>query len=87
MPSSIASDCSADTTSSLSKWISSVPDNSSLMLGKGACYRVDGSITISNRRSLLFDGNGSTLQARHAESVAIHLGIDNPRTSSFATSR
>ena len=78
MPSSIASDCSADATSSLSKWISSVPDNSSLMLGKGACYRVDGSITISNRRSLLFDGNGSTLQAKtRGERARIHLGIDN----------
>jgi len=65
-------------TAALSKWISSVPDNSTLTLGRGACYRVDGSITISNRRTLLFDGNGSTLEAKtRGTRKRVHVGIDN----------
>jgi len=78
VPPSIASDCSADVTASLSKWISSVPDNSTLRLGGGACYLVEGSIVISNRKRVLFDGNGSTLQAKtKGTRTRIHFGIDN----------
>ena len=78
VPRTIAGDCSSDVTSSLSKWIASVPDNSTLMLDKGACYQIEGSLTITNRRSLLFDGNGATLQAKtRGTRTRIHVGIDN----------
>ena len=78
MPASVASDCSGDVTPALSKWISSVPDNSTLMLGKDACYQVEGSLAITNRRSLLFEGNGATLRATtKGTRTRIHFGIDN----------
>jgi hypothetical protein len=77
-PRTIAANCSSDVTSSLSKWIASVPDNSTLMLGKGACYQIEGSLTIANRRNLLFDGNGATLQAKtRGTRTRVHVGIDN----------
>jgi Right handed beta helix region len=76
VPPSIASDCSSDVSSTLAKWIASVPDNSTLMLGHGACYRVEGSLTIANRRTLLLDGNGATLKATTKGSrTRVHVGI------------
>jgi hypothetical protein len=78
LPASVASDCSGDVTPALSKWISSVPDNSTLMLGKGACYRVDGSLAITNRRNLMLEGNGATLKATtRGTRTRIYFGIDN----------
>jgi hypothetical protein len=78
VPPTIASDCSSDVTSPLSKWIASVPDNSTLMLGHGACYRVEGSLTIANRRSMRFDGNGATLKATtRGTRTRVHVAIDN----------
>jgi hypothetical protein len=78
VPASVASDCSADVTPALSKWISSVPDNSTLTLGKSACYQVDGSLAITNRRNLLLEGNGATLKATtRGTRTRIHFGIDN----------
>jgi hypothetical protein len=52
VPCSIASDCSTDVTAPLAKCVAPVPDNSTLTLGKGACYQVEGSgpaITWSSR--------------------------------------
>ena len=77
VPASVASDCSGDVTPALSKWISSVPDNSTLMLGKGACYQVDGSLAITNRRNLMLEGNGATLRATTKGHERTHFGIDN----------
>jgi Right handed beta helix region len=78
VPASVASDCSGDVTPALSKWISSVPDNSTLMLAKGACYQVDGSLAITNRRNLMLEGNGATLEATtKGTRTRIHFGIDN----------
>jgi Right handed beta helix region len=75
-PRSIASDCSADVTAALTKWITSVPDNSTLRLGERACYRVDGSFTIANRETLLVDGNGATIKATTKGSrIRVHIGI------------
>ena len=62
-PKTIAGDCSVDVTDALASWIASVPDNSTLVLGRNACYRVDGTITVENRNRLLLDGNGATLKA------------------------
>jgi hypothetical protein len=63
VPHSIPPNCSSDVTASLSQWIARVPDNSTLVLDKGACYRVDGTLAIADRRDLLFDGNGATVKA------------------------
>jgi IPT/TIG domain-containing protein len=59
----MARDCSADVTQAITSWIASVPDNSVLDFDSGACYRIEGTIEVTNRNGLVFDGNGSTFRA------------------------
>ncbi len=63
VPPSIADDCSTDVTAQLVTWIASVPDNSTLQFREGACYRIDDSLRIEDRRGLVFEGNGATFKA------------------------
>jgi len=62
-PGSIATDCSVDVTAALLSWIASLPNNSTLQFGAGACYRIDGVLEIINRSGLIFEGNGATFKA------------------------
>jgi hypothetical protein len=62
VPASIAADCSVDVTAALHAWIASVPDSSTLVFGKDACYNIDGGLAIPDRHGLTFDGNGSTFK-------------------------
>jgi hypothetical protein len=61
-PGSIATDCSADVTQALLYWIASVPNNSILSFGHNACYRIDGTLTLSSRSGLALEGNGATFK-------------------------
>ena len=61
-PASIASDCSHDVTDELMAWIASVPDNSTLRFAADGCYRVDGTIVVSQRAGLTFEGNHATFR-------------------------
>ena len=63
VPSTIPSDCSTDVTKALTKWIESVSDGSTLEFAKNGCYRLDGSLMVTDRSGLTFDGNGATLKA------------------------
>lgn len=63
IPPSIAGDYSRDVTEEINEWIASVPDHSTLVFGRGACYRIDGSILVEDRHGLTFDGNGATFAA------------------------
>jgi hypothetical protein len=60
VPPAIARDCSEDVTSSLLSWIATVPDFSTLSFGAGDCYRVEGTLQLSGREGLRFEGNGAT---------------------------
>jgi len=62
VPASVAADCSKDVTAALLAWIESVPDGSVLLFGRSACYRVDGTITLTNRHDLTIEGAGATFQ-------------------------
>lgn len=62
VPLSIVADCSVDVTGELQKWIASVPDTSTLVFGKQACYNVDAGLVVTDRRALTIDGNGSTFR-------------------------
>jgi hypothetical protein len=63
IPATIASDCSVDVTRPILGWIASVPDNSTLGFGAGACYRIDGTLELRNRKGLDLEGNGATFRA------------------------
>ncbi len=61
-PASIAVDCSHDVTAELMAWIASVPDDSTLSFAANGCYRVDGTIVVTQRNGLTFDGNNATFR-------------------------
>lgn len=63
VPAAIPGDCSADVTQPILAWIASVPDNSDLSFGNGACYRIDGTLELTNRTLLRVEGNGATFMA------------------------
>jgi len=62
-PAGIAADCSRDATRQLTAWIRSVPSHAVLSFERGACYRIDGTVVVNNRRDLTFDGHGVTFRA------------------------
>jgi hypothetical protein len=61
----VPSGCSTDATGALLAWIATVPDGATLQLGAGACYRVEGTLELRNRR-ITVDGNGATLRSYNA---------------------
>jgi hypothetical protein len=62
VPPWVPSGCAIDATSQILSWIASVPDDSALVFGAKACYRVEGTLEIRGR-NLTFDGNGSTFKS------------------------
>jgi hypothetical protein len=63
IPQTIPADCSTDVTRPISAWIASVPNHSVLTFASGACYRIDGTLELSKRRGLRFEGSGATFAA------------------------
>jgi hypothetical protein len=50
-----------DSTSTLQTWINSQPANTTLTMPTGACWNVDGTVTIRSATGLTINANGSTL--------------------------
>jgi hypothetical protein len=63
VPASVPSSCAVDATATLDKWMVSVPDGARAVLRKGACYRVDGTLAILNKRGIAIEGNGARIEA------------------------
>jgi Right handed beta helix region len=63
IPAGIRANCSADVTQDILSWIASVPDNSVLSFGSGDCYRIDGTLELTGRNGLTFEGNGARFDA------------------------
>jgi hypothetical protein len=81
VPGTIARDCSVDVSAALESWIASVPDNSTLSFPSKACYRIDETVLLDERRQLLLDGNDTTLKAvttgkRNRSQLQIRGGSD-----------
>lgn len=66
IPTGIPNDCSVDVTQPISTWIASVPNYATLAFTRGACYRIEGTLQLTNRRGLDFTGNGATFKATTA---------------------
>ena len=69
-PAAIASDCSVDVTQPILTWIASVPDNSILSFPSGACYRIEGTLDVTNRNGLDIQGNGAIFKATTTNAVS-----------------
>lgn len=60
-PTHIADDCSQDETDALNEWLASLPDQSTIRLGQGACYLAEHTVQITDKAGWVLDGNGATL--------------------------
>jgi hypothetical protein len=63
VPKSIRSDCSVPVEKNVMAWLATVPDGGTVQFGAGRCYGQDGTITLTNRRGLVIDGQGSEFRA------------------------
>jgi hypothetical protein len=63
VPAKIRSDCSVAVDDKISAWLAGVPDNSTVQFGANRCYGQDATITLSGRRNLVIDGQGSEFRA------------------------
>jgi hypothetical protein len=81
VPASVAADCSVDVTRALLSWFSSVPNGSVLSFGRGACYRIEGTLELRGRRGLTFEGNGATFRSLTApdDQRALWRVVDSSR--------
>jgi len=80
VPTNIADDCSTDVTPKLTAWFNSVPDNSLLRFGAGACYQIENVLLVADRRRLTFDGNGATFMAKtDGAGQTPPAGVTDPR--------
>jgi chitodextrinase len=62
-PSTIKADCSVDVTSALLSWLATVPDNSTVSFSANACYRIEGTLLLTYRHGLIFEGNGAIFRS------------------------
>lgn len=62
VPDSIAADCSIDVAGALQAFFASVPDNSNVQLGVGACYRIDTEVKVAGKSGWTLNGRGATLR-------------------------
>ena len=63
IPAAVAADCSTNVTRQINSWLASVPDGATALFGRQACYRVDGTLLLRDRRDLTVDGNGALFRA------------------------
>ena len=63
VPTSIADDCSGAVESEIMAWLDTVPDGSTVQFGAGRCYGQDDTITLTDRKGLVIDGQGSEFRA------------------------
>lgn len=66
VPSSIDSSGGSDVSSALQSFVNGVPNGSTIVFRSGGTYRVERGIRITNRRNLVFDGNGATIRTTGA---------------------
>lgn len=63
MPTTVATDCSVDVTNSVSGFVQEAPDGSTVRFARNACYRMDGTFAMEDRKRITIDGNGATLRS------------------------
>jgi hypothetical protein len=66
VPSTIDATGATDAAAALMLFVSSVPDGSTIVFKAGGVYRMDQSLSFSDRHNLIFEGNGATLRSNGA---------------------
>ncbi len=66
VPGTVNDTCATDDTASLLAWFAQVPDGSTLQFGAGKCYRIEGTLELTGRNGLTFNGGGSTFRSLDA---------------------
>src|SRR5258708_15753741 len=61
VPTSIEGNCSIDVTSELQSWLDSSPDDARLELRRGACFRIEGTLVLSERPVQVLTTLGETI--------------------------
>jgi hypothetical protein len=69
IPNSIDATGATDASAKLLAFIASVPDGSTIVFSAGGTYRLNHGLVLTNRRNLVFEGNGATLKAMGSGSV------------------
>lgn len=77
-PSSIAADCSRDVTVELTRWLQSVPPDTTVKLRAKGCYRTDTAVDIRGWRQVSLEGNGATLRRSVVTASAPRYPKANP---------
>jgi hypothetical protein len=62
LPAGIPADCSVNVTARVQAAIDAAPNDSTLQFPAGACYRVDGTLSVRGRIGLTIDGRGATFK-------------------------
>jgi IPT/TIG domain len=70
IPGDIPGDCSSDATEPILAWVASAPDSSVLSFTRQGCYLLQGTLELSDRRNLRFEGNGATFRSSKASTGA-----------------
>lgn len=76
-PGHIAADCSRDETDALNAWLASVPDDATVRLAAGGCYRAERTVQVSGKSGWTIDGNGATLRRAEVSGQAFRYPKSN----------
>jgi hypothetical protein len=63
VPAGIADNCSTTVDGAVNAWLASVPAGAVARFAHDGCYAQNGSFTVTDRKDLVIDGNGSTFKA------------------------
>jgi hypothetical protein len=64
VPTSIDAGGTADVTGALNSYFAGVPDGSTIVFPANGRYRIEGTLSLENRRDIVIDGRGSTFFAK-----------------------
>lgn len=65
--SKIPADCSVDVTTELNEAFATAREGAVIQLRENGCYRIDGTLSLQDRRGLTIDGNGATFDGSHVD--------------------
>ena len=62
VPAAVDRSCTFDVTGALNNWLISVPNGWTAGFQGGGCYRIDGTLVVTNKANFMIDGDGATFR-------------------------